>query len=735
MSEYKNINEENDFNNKLLDDNFESILLKNNNIDNYDKSIFDKYNILENEENLFNSSNSINQKINIENFSNSSKCPIVKNDKILFYDKNDNILNKDIDNEFVWNNDKTPSYIHSNNSDKTIKYGNNVDIFMKTSESSVKGHILYSNTNQENFNNNYKNVSNSSNLKLTNEFTVMIWVYQNSRNSSWIRILGKGNSTYRNYGLWIRNDGVTLSQIYGINNSGRNAYPGPKVPLNTWTHIACTFKKNGKHKLYFNGSLSKSVNVSGTPYTSNDPLTMGGATFHTKLKGSLTHAYVINKELNSNQIKEFYYSYLYNHFYSLNTMKILPGPNNTSTTNDIVFYKDNIILEGSNKIYECIPKRPSGQQCSIKYPHFNEDGNYQIQKIKVRCDDNFEMYVNGKTYKGAGWNQTFTFTDVPVASPQGFVIVFKCFNGVGPGGLIAEIELTNGSYFVTNNSWKATDQIISLPFLKKYTDTYTLNNWTTPNVFQTNKQNGIYNVDNNFSEYANWIWYGNNYARNKTVYLAIKIGNPPAGQQCNANLTNSQALCYMDRYADLRNSLANISSKNEKIEWLKNHWKNYGCREGRTYDCVKPPLTVGNFEYQGCYNNDVNNNVIEKSWGKKETLEQCREKAEKNRQTVFGMTDDGECYTSNDLINATKMGYAENCLQRGSYGKFQVYNRNKPFEPLTNELNNTNYIGNIEYEYFENSLKNKYISNQQIILIILLILIIFIIFYCCRYKN
>ena len=63
------------------------------------------------------------------------------------------------------------------------------------------------------------------------------------------------------------------------------------------------------------------------------------------------------------------------------------------------------------------------------------------------------MYVNDKTYKGSGWTKTYTFTDVPVASPEGFVIGFKCYNGGGPGGLIAQIKLTNGSLLVTDNSW------------------------------------------------------------------------------------------------------------------------------------------------------------------------------------------------------------------------------------------------------------------------------------------
>ena len=66
----------------------------------------------------------------------------------------------------------------------------------------------------------------------------MAWVYQTKRSRDWVRVIGKGNHRYRNYGIWIHPNGHTLSQIYGISRA--NIWPGTKVPLNTWTHLAAS---------------------------------------------------------------------------------------------------------------------------------------------------------------------------------------------------------------------------------------------------------------------------------------------------------------------------------------------------------------------------------------------------------------------------------------------------------------------------------------------------------------
>jgi len=584
-------------------------------------------------------------------------------------------------------------------------------------------------------------------------------------------------------------------------------------------------------------------------------------------------------------------------------LRIKQGVNNDKKNGSVVFYKDKIKLVNENNNTECVPHRAKGQKCSTVYPTFIEDGNYVIEEIKVRCDDSFEMYIDGKTYSGSGWNRVFTFNNLPTKSNAGFNIGFRCYNGGGPGGLIAQIKLTNGSIIVTDNTWRAKTSLSNLNYFKKYIDTYTLADWVLPNIIGLN-QNGkkrfdgrINNgwdrsyTDANFSKYANWIWAGPCTAPKVHVYLAKKIGDPPSDDACFHNLTKFQAICYLERYADIRRwavlkatiykkiykfnknnanwyehnnyskkigwQLACFSNYNEVLKgsrytdgrsyfiggirkrdavsykrggnWFKRrwrklkanisnyadrrrtdrtsrtwrwvdgsnwsyrhfkphyepnnsgargenvliarsdtywddvqpgykmpalyqkkikerpklykliqyaqyHWKVYGCHEGRTYECLKPPTTVGNFDYQGCYLNDYNKNIITTNRGKVNTFQECANKAERNRDRVFGLLKRGECYTSNDYQKATKNPNASECFQKGGpgRGKFQVFYRNKPYDPLQPNLSNLNFVNKPTEQFSNQSSNSSKFNKNNIILMIVLLLIVFLVIYCCR---
>ncbi|MBT7243740.1 MAG: C-type lectin domain-containing protein [Flavobacteriaceae bacterium] len=578
-------------------------------------------------------------------------------------------------------------------------------------------------------------------------------------------------------------------------------------------------------------------------------------------------------------------------------LRIKQGTNNDKKNGSVVFYKDKIKLVNENNNTECVPHRAKGQKCSTVYPTFIEDGNYVIEEIKVRCDDSFEMYIDGKTYSGSGWNRVFTFNNLPTKSNAGFNIGFRCYNGGGPGGLIAQIKLTNGSIIVTDNTWRAKTSLSNLNYFKKYIDTYTLADWVLPNIIGLN-QNGkkrfdgrINNgwdrsyTDANFSKYANWIWAGPCTAPKVHVYLAKKIGDPPGDDACAHNLTNFQATCYLQRYADIRNWAVQLSTRYKKtykfnsrrltwyqhnflakkrgmqlacfnnanesnlghrytngyyyiggirkyglqpdrrkryghwwrrrtrtirdsrtynrtsstwrwidgsqwnyqnfvpnyepnnyrnnnetvicvypnkqwndinpgtklqalyqknvrlrpkliklIYWAKYHWKVYGCHEGRTYECLKPPTTVGNFDYQGCYLNDYNKNIITTNRGKVNTFQECANKAERNRDRVFGLLKRGECYTSNDYQKATKNPNASECFQKGGpgRGKFQVFYRNKPYDPLQPNLSNLNFVNKPTEQFSNQSSNSSKFNKNNIILMIVLLLIVFLVIYCFR---
>ena len=297
----------------LIDDNFESIIFADNTeYNNKVKNIYsDKKLELESFENK-EVEEYTNKNDNIENFSNFIGCPIVYGEKLLMYDNlGKKILSKS-DGELSWVNKlKYPNYYQispseSSRMNKIVKYGDKIEINKYKNISSIinSSHYVYNSGHDElSFSGNNMNASYSSNLKLTNEFTVMACVYQTQRSGDWVRVIGKGNSHNRNYGIWIRSDGYTLAQIYGPR--GGSIWPGPVIPLNKWTHLAITFKKNNNLNFYFNGQLINTVKTSGNPRTDNEPLTLGGASFHTKLYGKIKDAIVLNKYISYDKIREF----------------------------------------------------------------------------------------------------------------------------------------------------------------------------------------------------------------------------------------------------------------------------------------------------------------------------------------------------------------------------------------------------------------------------------------------
>tara|TARA_B100000902_G_scaffold106653_1_gene108509 strand:+ start:584 stop:5302 length:4719 start_codon:yes stop_codon:yes gene_type:complete len=150
--------------------------------------------------------------------------------------------------------------------------------------------------------------SESPRLKITDEFTVMGWVFQSSRSTDWVRFFGKGMWTNRNYGIWVHPDGTLLNQIYGpsykTHRNHNGVWPGPKLELSKWTHLVCTFKKDDRIRMYVNGELAGENLLDGFPLIDNEPFTVGGADFHAYLKGAVKHVAVFNEVIGSDKINE-----------------------------------------------------------------------------------------------------------------------------------------------------------------------------------------------------------------------------------------------------------------------------------------------------------------------------------------------------------------------------------------------------------------------------------------------
>lgn len=182
---------------------------------------------------------------------------------------------------------------------------------------------------------------------------------------------------------------------------------------------------------------------------------------------------------------------------------------------------------------------------------------------------------------------------------------------------------------------------------------------------------------------------------------------------CNINLTDQQALCYLDR-----NRFLIRKFKGYDIDKAKEHWKKKGCKNFLKYNCSITPINRGNYVHQGCYNNNKNNDLIsDKKF--RGNLMQCSKIAEKQNKLIFGVQNDKDCYVGDDLSKAKKMGVNDTCGFRGNKYAFELYQRNPPFEPENNKLSKN------DFETFTNAKQDKF----NIYLFITIIFILLIAYY------
>ncbi|GIW66911.1 MAG: hypothetical protein KatS3mg095_0809 [Candidatus Parcubacteria bacterium] len=151
----------------------------------------------------------------------------------------------------------------------------------------------------------YVNVPDNSMLILTGNLTILLWMNKTSEANDWQRLIGKGNSNHRNYGLWEENVSGQriLFQQYG--GGCGNLFSNSKLATGTWYLVGAIRSENNGF-IYINGNKDSSGSCWGTPYTSNDPLTFAYAGFHTFYPGFIDEIRIYNRALSDAEIKALY---------------------------------------------------------------------------------------------------------------------------------------------------------------------------------------------------------------------------------------------------------------------------------------------------------------------------------------------------------------------------------------------------------------------------------------------
>ena len=144
----------------------------------------------------------------------------------------------------------------------------------------------------------------NSELNLRNDVTVECWFRRTGARSDWVRIMGKGGSTNRTYGLWYNvNQNKFLYQRYGP--SSMNINITKPVVLNTWFHVVGT-SLGSNHTLYVNGVKIGTSSVSTTFHSSTDPYKVGYGNAHIHHIGNVSNCKIYNRGLSEAEVKQNY---------------------------------------------------------------------------------------------------------------------------------------------------------------------------------------------------------------------------------------------------------------------------------------------------------------------------------------------------------------------------------------------------------------------------------------------
>jgi hypothetical protein len=146
----------------------------------------------------------------------------------------------------------------------------------------------------------YASTPSTEELKLGVNQTIMLWFRAAVVPADFVRLVGKGSTDQRNYGLWLSPGGNALFQFHWDFMADA---VGGNFEVDEWTHFAATYE-GSVMKVYLNGQLVVSNESHQVPRTSKDPLTLGFAGYNAHFKGNMEAVYVFNKTFEQEQISE-----------------------------------------------------------------------------------------------------------------------------------------------------------------------------------------------------------------------------------------------------------------------------------------------------------------------------------------------------------------------------------------------------------------------------------------------
>jgi len=147
----------------------------------------------------------------------------------------------------------------------------------------------------------------SAALRISGDLTIAFWTKKNAEAKMASRIIGKGNSAVRSYGVWEEagNDGRLLFQQLDSAGSGINMWTTNKLAVATWYHVAAVVQ-GSRATMYINGKPDSSGKRGIFGPASTEPLTFGYSGWNDHYPGVLDDVRIYNRALTADEIAELH---------------------------------------------------------------------------------------------------------------------------------------------------------------------------------------------------------------------------------------------------------------------------------------------------------------------------------------------------------------------------------------------------------------------------------------------
>lgn len=151
-------------------------------------------------------------------------------------------------------------------------------------------------------------IPDSDRLRISSDMTLALWVKKASESGDWQRIVGKGDSALRNYGIWEEQGGSKKVMFQQFNSEGKEAVTlksKKDVDAGKWYHLAAVVR-GSQVTLFVNGAVDATGRRTQKPATSKHPVTIGYGQMHAGFPGAIDDVRIYNRALSKDEVKELY---------------------------------------------------------------------------------------------------------------------------------------------------------------------------------------------------------------------------------------------------------------------------------------------------------------------------------------------------------------------------------------------------------------------------------------------